>query len=107
MADRLVEVSVDALLRQLVREAVRDELREQLAPVRASLEALAAASPPALLDVETFAARVDLSPATIRRQAAAGVLPARRVGRKWLIDAAAVRSTTPEHIAELAAEARR
>jgi len=108
MADRLVEVSVDALLRQLVREAVRDELREQLAPMRAAIDAFAGAGALAPVDLVAAAPVLGKSVATLRRLAGAGKLPgAVRIGRSWRIDLGACRSTTPEHIAELAAEARR
>jgi excisionase family DNA binding protein len=99
--------SLDALVRGVVREAIGDELRVALAPIRAALEALTAASPPALVDVATAAERLGKSPATVRRMAAAGELPARRVGkRSWRIDLAACRPATAEDVARLAREAR-
>jgi hypothetical protein len=81
-------------------------LRREVRDLSARLDALSAASPPALVDVETYAGRIHVSPATIRRWLVAGTLPGMRAGRKWMVDAAAVRPTRPEEIAELAAEAR-
>jgi len=40
----------------------------------------------ALLTVEEVAALLEMSPATVRRKCAGGDLPARKVGRNWLID---------------------
>jgi excisionase family DNA binding protein len=105
VGDPLV-LSMDAALERIVAGAVRDALRVELAPLRDQVAALAAAAPPALVDVETAAARLGLSAATVRRQAAAGELPARRVGRAWRIDLAALRPAQPEEIARLAREAR-
>ena len=107
MPPDLRDVSLDAHMRQLVREAVRDELREQLAPVRASLDALAGAGALAPVSLDAAAPVLGKSVATLRRLAGAGRLPgAIRIGRSWRIDLGAVRSPTPEHVAELATEAR-
>jgi len=107
MPPDLRDVSLDALLRLVVREAVRDELREQLASVREQLEALTAASPPSLVDVAEAARRLGRSTASIRRACASGELPGVRLGRSWRINLAEIaRRATPEHVAELAAEAR-
>jgi excisionase family DNA binding protein len=99
-------LSIDAALERIVAAAVRDALRAELGPLREQVAALAAATPPALVDVETAAARLGLSAATVRRQAVAGELPARRVGRAWRIDLAALRPATMDQVAELARKAR-
>lgn len=43
-----------------------------------------------LLTVDQAAQRLGLSPATIRRQCAAGDLPSRKIGRSWFVDATAL-----------------
>lgn len=101
------DATMDGLLAHLVREAVVSVIRAELAPIKAKLETLAAASPPALVDVEVAAERLGLSPATVRRQAASGELPARRVGRRWKVDLAALRPVSTEQVEALAREARR
>ncbi|HVX95506.1 MAG TPA: helix-turn-helix domain-containing protein [Polyangia bacterium] len=90
----------------MLERALERAVARQLAPIYARLDELAAAAPPALVDVEVAAERLGLSVATVRRQAAAGVLPARRVGRSWRIDLAALRPVKPEQIEQLAREAR-
>jgi excisionase family DNA binding protein len=96
------ELSIETLLERAVDRVVA----RRLAPVLAELAVLARAAPPALVDVETAAARLGLSAATVRRQAAAGELPARRVGRAWRIDLAALRPPSPDEVENLAREAR-
>jgi excisionase family DNA binding protein len=104
----LREVSLDALVRLIVRGALRDELREQLAPIVERLDAIAAAAPRAMLDVDQAAERLGLSAATVRRKLKSGELPGVRLGRSWRVDLAAIgRRTRPEEIAELATRARR
>jgi excisionase family DNA binding protein len=85
------ELSIETLLERAVDRVVA----RRLAPVLAEL-----------VDVETAAARLGLSAATVRRQAAAGELPARRVGRAWRIDLAALRPPSPDEVENLAREAR-
>jgi excisionase family DNA binding protein len=98
--------SLDTVVRAVVRAELHDELREALAPILAKLEALAVASPPALVDVEVAAERLGLSPATVRRQCAAGELPCRRIGRAWRVDLAGLRPATTDQVADLARKAR-
>ncbi len=43
-------------------------------------------SPPAMLCVTVAAQRLGLSPRTVRARCASGLLPARRVGRAWLVE---------------------
>jgi excisionase family DNA binding protein len=81
-------------------------LRREVRLLTDRLEALTAMVPPALVDVAEAARRLGKSPSAVRRMAAEGVLPARRIGRSWRIDLAACRPATPEQVAELAREAR-
>jgi excisionase family DNA binding protein len=99
-------ISVDVALRQLVHAELRDVLRTELEPLRTQLAALAAASPPALVTVDVAAERLGKSPSSVRAMCARGELPARRVGRSWRIDMAALRPASPETISRLAREAR-
>ncbi len=93
----LTTVSLDALVRAIVADAVRDVVRAELAPLVERVEALAAAAPPALVSVEVAAERLQLSPATVRRQLAAGELPGVRLAGRWRVDLAALgRRARPE-----------
>jgi DNA-binding transcriptional ArsR family regulator len=106
MAD-LVAVSVDAVLRAIVRDELRAVLRAELAPLVERLDVLAAAAPPALISVEEASKRLQMSPATVRRQLAAGDLPGLRIAGRWKLDVAALaRRTRPEHDQATALEAR-
>ncbi len=105
MADRPALLNELALVLELPERL--DRLEELLRQIDAKLDAVAAAAPPALMDVEQFAARVGVGPATVRRWAASGEVPARRMGRRWMIDAAAVRVRgDSDRIQQLADEAR-
>ncbi len=99
--------TLDALIRMIVRDEAQAVLRAELAPVLARLDDLAAAAPPASIDIATYAERNDVAPATARRWAAAGKIPgAIRVGRSWRVDVRAAAPATDDEIAVLAAEAR-
>ena len=99
--------SVDSVFWQLVRSAVADVMRTEFADIRADLAAIKHAAPPVLVDVAEAARRLGKSTSAVRRMAADGEIPARRIGRSWRIDLAACRPVTPETIAKLATEARR
>lgn len=99
-------ISLDGAFAAVVAQVVRDVLRVEMADVRAKLAALAAATPPALVTVEVAAERLGKSTATIRRMAAAGGIPAKRVGRSWRIDLASIRPASIEQLHAMAAEAR-
>jgi hypothetical protein len=74
--------------------------------ILARLDVLAQASPPVLVDLAEVVRRgIAPSLATARRWASGGVLPARRVGKRWLVDLSALKPTTPDEIARLAREA--
>jgi excisionase family DNA binding protein len=101
-----VVVSLDALMARIVREQIDDALRAALAPIVDRLDALAAAAPPALVSVEVAAERLQLSPATVRRQLASGDLPGVRLGGRWKVDLAALsRRCKPEEGTRPALEA--
>jgi|SRR6187551_2220046 len=95
--------SVEAIIAERVAERVRAEI----APVLAALEDLQRRLPPQLGDVPQACAATGLSPATVRRRIKDGTLPTVLVGRRRLIDLAALRPVSPEHVARLASEARR
>jgi hypothetical protein len=77
-----------------------------LAAIREQMAILVAASPPQFLSVADFAQRNGLCQATVRRQAKAGTLVCKWVGRRCLISATALRPTSPADIARLSREAR-
>jgi excisionase family DNA binding protein len=99
-------LSLDGALERVVAAVVSEVVRRELGPLREQLAALAAAAPPVLVTVEVAAERLGLSLATVRRQAASGVLPARRCGRSWRIDLGALRPRSTDEIERLAREAR-
>jgi excisionase family DNA binding protein len=103
----VASTSLEALFAACVRREIDDALRAALAPLLARLDALTAAAPPSLVTVDEAARRLQKSPARIRAMAAAGDLPACRVGRSWRIDLAAVRPVPVEQVVLLAADARR
>lgn len=72
----------------------------------ATVEKLVQASPPQFLSVAEFAQRNGICQATVRRQAKAGALVCRWVGRRCLISASALRPADPATVARLAREAR-
>jgi excisionase family DNA binding protein len=95
----------DAALAEVVGAAMAplaDEIRE----LRATVDALRAASPPTLVTVGEACRRTGLSPATVRRRVADGTLPSRRIGRSVRVDLAALRPMDPATVAALAMEAR-
>ena len=96
----MTDIMLDA-----VRSAVRAELDAALAPV---LAALKAAAPPARgLSVEEYAELRGVSVWTVRRLCAETRLPHQRLGRRIVIPADAVPTTTDDdRITRLAARAR-
>ena len=101
--------AIGAVVASLVELPLRlARIESQQREILARLNALAGASALAPVSLDVAAPALGKSVATLRRLAGAGKLPgAVRIGRSWRIDLGACRSTTPEHIAELAAEARR
>ncbi|MGB8296242.1 MAG: hypothetical protein WCG85_12515 [Polyangia bacterium] len=98
-------MTLDESLRAIVVDAVAPVLSE-LASLRQQVAALVQASPPQFLSVAEFAQRNGLCQATVRRQAKAGALVCKWVGRRCLISATSLRPTDPAQIATLAREAR-
>jgi hypothetical protein len=83
-------------------------LDDKLAPVRAALDELKRAAPPAYADVEQVAAITGLSPATIRRRVADGTYrraPGAR-GTRVLVELSSLRGADDLEIARLARAAR-
>ena len=99
-------MSVDTALAAVVADAVAP-LATEIRELRATVEALRAASPPTLVTVGEACRVTGLSPATVRRRIADGTIPSRRIGRSVRVDLATLRGPTPEQVAQQAAEARR
>lgn len=74
-----------------LRAVVREEVGAALEPLRAALMALREASPPALVDIPSAAARLGVSVATVRRRLKANEIPFTRVGKRVKVDLAAIR----------------
>jgi excisionase family DNA binding protein len=78
-------------------------LATELRAVRQELAALRRALPPQLISIPAAARALGVSVATVRRHARNGSLPSVRVGARLLVDLAALRPTSPEEVARLAA----
>jgi ABC-type transporter Mla MlaB component len=99
-------MTLDAALAAVVAEAVAplvDEIRE----LRATVEALRAASPPKLVTVAELVRLGYGSPASIRRRIADGTYPCVRHGRSVRVDLATLKPIDPATVAALADAARR
>ena len=81
-------------------------LRSDLQRVTAELAAMRQALPPALLPLKEAARRMGVSEKTARRRVRAGEWPARRDGRKVLVDLSALRPMTEDEVARAAAQLR-
>ena len=90
----------------LIAERVVERIRAELAPLHAKIELLEKRLPPQLGDVAQVCMATGLSPATVRRRIKDGSLPSVLVGKRRLVDLAALRPPSPEEIAKLAREAR-
>ena len=97
-------MNLDAALAEVVREAMAPVVTE-LRELRATVERLVQASPAQFLSVSEFAQRTGLCQATVRRQAKAGALVCKWVGRRCLISATALRPVDPATVCQLAREA--
>jgi len=80
-------------------------LRSDLQRVTAELAAMRQALPPALLPLKDAARRMGVSEKSTRR-VRAGEWPARRDGRKVLVDLSALRPMTDDEVARAAAQLR-
>jgi excisionase family DNA binding protein len=80
-------------------EALNRELLQRVALLEARL-------PRELLPTPEYCRRVGLSRSSVARGIKSGVIPVVRIGRRVLIDASAIRPTTPEDIARRAREVR-
>ncbi|MGA7741055.1 MAG: hypothetical protein WBP56_15815 [Polyangia bacterium] len=98
-------MSVDAALSAVVSEAVAP-LVSEIRELRATVEALRAASPPKLVTVAELVRLGFGSPATVRRRIADGTYPCVRHGRSVRVDLAALKPIDPATVAALAAAAR-
>jgi hypothetical protein len=73
-------------------------LRRDLDRVAGALEALRSAMPPALVPLKQAAALMHVSEKTARRRVDAGEWPARRDGKKILVDVSSLRPMTEEEV---------
>ncbi len=99
-------MSLDTALADVVGAAVAPlvgEIRE----LRATVDALRAASPSRLVTVAELVRLGYGSPATVRRRIADGTYPCVRHGRSIRVDLASLRPIDRATVAALAAEARR
>jgi hypothetical protein len=99
-------MTFDNVLAEVVSAAVAplaDEIRE----LRATVEALRAASPSRLVTVAELVRLGYGSPATVRRRIADGTIRCVRHGRSVRVDLASLRPTDPTTVTALAIEARR
>jgi hypothetical protein len=99
-------MTLDAALGAVVADAVAPVLVE-LRALRATVDALRAASPSRLVTVAELARLGYGSPATVRRRIANGTYPCVRHGRSVRVDLAALKPVDSDTVAGLAAEARR
>ena len=81
-------------------------LHSDLQRVTAELAAMRQALPPALFPLKEAARRMGVSEKTARRRVRAGEWPARRDGRKVLVDLSALRAMSEEEVARAAAQLR-
>jgi hypothetical protein len=97
---------IDAALSAVVSEAVAP-LVSEIRGLRATVEALRAASPPKLVTVGELVRLGYGSPATVRRRIADGTFPCVRHGRSVRVDLASLRPVDSATVAAMAMEARR
>jgi len=99
-------MSLDAALAEVVGAAVAP-LASEIRELRATVDALCAASPSRFVTVAELARLGYGSEATIRRRIADGTIPCVRHGHSVRVALASLRPTDPAAVATLAAEARR
>jgi hypothetical protein len=99
-------MSLDTALAEVMGAAMAPVVAE-LRELRATVDALRAASPPKLVTVGEMVRLGFGSPATVRRRIVDGTYPAIRHGRSVRIDLASLRPADPAVVAALAMEARR
>jgi hypothetical protein len=99
-------VSIEAAIADAVAVAVAP-LVSEIRELRATVEALRAASPPKLATVTELVRLGFGSPATVRRRIADGTYPCVRHGRSVRVDLAALKPIDPATVAALADAARR
>jgi hypothetical protein len=99
-------VSIEAAITEAVAVAVAP-LVSEIRELRATVEALRAASPPKLVTVGEMVRLGYGSPATVRRRIADGSYPCVRHGRSVRVDLAALKPIDPATVAALADAARR
>ena len=99
-------MSIEAAIADAVAVAVAP-LVSEIRELRATVEALRAASPPKLVSAAELVRLGFGSPATVRRRIADGTYPAVRHGRSVRVDLAALKPIDPASVAALADAARR
>ncbi len=98
-------MSLDAALAEVVADAVAPVVAE-LRELRATVDALRAASPSRLVTVADLVRLGYGSPATVRRRIADGTIPCIRHGRSVRVDLASLRPIDRATVAALAEAAR-
>lgn len=99
-------MSIEAAITDAVAVAVAP-LVDEIRALRATVDALKAASPSRLVTVAELVRLGYGSPATVRRRIADGTYPAMRHGRSVRVDLAALKPIDPATVAALADAARR
>ena len=99
-------MSVEAAISDAVTVAVAP-LVDEIRALRATVDALRAASPSRLVSVAELVRLGYGSPATVRRRIAAGTYPCVRHGRSVRVDLAALKPIDPATVSALADAARR
>lgn len=82
------------------------DLQRQVRDLTDAVRSLERCLPSLLVSVDEAARVLGCSGATVRRWAAAGVIPTVRLGRSWRVDLSKIRGVDADEIARLAREAR-
>jgi|SRR5579871_328766 len=85
---------------------VLDDLRRQVADLTEAVRSMESRLPSLLVSADRAAKVWGCSPASVRRWAAAGVIPTVRLGRSLKVDLSKIRGMDADDIARLAREAR-
>lgn len=86
--------------------AAAERADARLRTVEQLLARIEARLPSTAVSAAEFARRSGVSELTVRRRIADGKLPARRLGRRWVVDLSALRPPSDAEVAELARGAR-
>jgi hypothetical protein len=92
-----LDVATSADVAQVLAEL--REMRAELAQVRAAL-------PTTWISLRDAAQRMGVDPRTVAAMGERGEIVTRRAGRRWLVDAASLKTRDPAEISEMARKAR-